>query len=151
MFFGSFAQSEYPARQIKIKFLNSSNTVELDLQTLEKNFIKIKSIETVTPYDTGIVKFEVIELAEILKFYYPKKDYKKITITATDGYSQNITKEELRAHIPFLAFKANQEYMTTKNRGTFRIVFNYGGKLDVEKKSMDPKWVWSIKEISILE
>lgn len=142
------AKSKSIGRQLKPKVIGSSVWKEKsisieDVMKQEKDFIKFK---TTSKYDKVALEFEGLPSDKFISFFGGDK-IKKIKFKAIDGYAIELTKAEWDK-FPFLfVVKTNGEFLSPKEKGTFRLMWDFDGKKETSAEVFAPKAIWQITEI----
>ncbi len=148
----SMADSAIPARQLKPKIVGNSpwkgKTISLeDVSKFEKEFTKYK---TTSKYDKEALEFEGLLSDKFLEHFGTNKTF-KLKFKAIDGYSVEISKEEW-TKFPFLfVVKTNGAYLSPKEKGTFRLMWNFDTKKEISPEVFAPKAIWQITEIEFID
>jgi hypothetical protein len=148
----TLADSAIPARQLKPKIIGNSplkgKTISLeDITKFETEFTKYK---TTSKYDKEALEFEGLLSDKFLEHFGTNKT-SKIKFKAIDGYSVEISKEEW-SKFPFLfVVKTNGAFLSPKEKGTFRLMWNFDTKKEISPEVFAPKAIWQITEIEFID
>ncbi len=127
--------------RLEVKGPMVRNPVSLEYEDLSNMMMIKKSVLLICPgFFADYAEWEGVPLSNILKKAEVKKNYKKITFHAMDGYSSSFDREEIENNLFFLSLKVNGETLPKEHGFPVRLVAEnfYGGK-----------WVKWIKTIDV--
>jgi hypothetical protein len=117
---------------------------ELTVETLTKDFPTLSAVTTEWRSE-GKHEFKGVLLRDFVK-KYAQAGVMKVKVTATNDYSQELSEKDLQEWDALLAFQEDGQVITTKNKGTFRIVYDYH-KYDrnmAVKSMLENNSVWQV-------
>jgi hypothetical protein len=124
---------------------------QLSVETLKKDFPHLSSIKTEWRTE-GKHEFEGVLIRDLVK-KYAGPGVTKAKVTATNAYSQDLTAKDWDEWGALLAFQEGGTVIPTKNKGTFRIVYDYQ-KFDEKpavKSMLENNSVWQVVKIEFLK
>jgi len=99
---------------------------------------------TFWPADDGT--YEGVLLSELLAAF-GLEDARAIRISAADGFSQIMPREDWARWPVMLATRKNGKLMSRRNKGPFRIIYPRDSDPTLEDLSYRLRWVWLVKRI----
>lgn len=149
--FSLMAQAE---RRHTIEFsgaLSNPSVKKLTVETLTKDFPQLGRITTEWRGE-GKHEFTGVWFRDLVR-KYAAAGVTKAKVTATNDYSQDLTSKDWNDWNALLAFQEDGKIIATKNKGTFRIVYNYQQfDKDLAVKSMlENNSVWQVIKIEFLK
>ena len=123
----------------------------LTVESLTQDFPQLAAITTEWRGE-GKHEFKGVWLKDLIQ-KYAAAGVTKAKITATNAYSQDLTSKDWNDWSALVAFQEDGKVIATKNKGTFRIVYNYQQfDKDLAVKSMlENNSVWQIIKIEFLK
>jgi hypothetical protein len=136
-------------RQNKLKVIGG-NVKELSVSALEKDFPKLTKLKTSLQKEE-VQLFEGVLFSDLIK-KYGNSGTAKVKVSATNNYAQILSEKDIKDWEALLAFKSDGKVISTKTRGTFRVVYDYA-KYKKEKDIdvvLDTNSVWQVITIEFL-
>ncbi len=123
----------------------------LTVETLTKDFPILSTVETEWR-DEGKHQFKGVPMQDFVK-KYAASGVTKAKVTATNDYSQPLTTKDWDEWGALLAFQEDGKVITTKNKGTFRIVYPYQKyNKDLSVKSMlENNSIWQVIKVEFIK
>ena len=110
-------------------------------------FIGLVVIETATPWNEGLVKFEGVPLTQLLKA--ANADGDTATVIALNDYSVDVPTADFSEFGTILAVKRNGEYMPVDDQGPFFVIYPFDSNPILQAQPYYGRAVWQVKEISV--
>jgi hypothetical protein len=107
----------------------------------------LQTIETTTPWHTGVVKFEGVSLAKLMKEVGAKGD--RAVAVALNDYRSEIPLEDFTKYNVILALKRNGEYMPVRDKGPLFIVYPYDSDSELKSQKYYSRSAWQVTRIEI--
>ncbi|MGH6943063.1 MAG: molybdopterin-dependent oxidoreductase [Geminicoccaceae bacterium] len=117
-----------------------------DLATIEE--LGVYRLTTPSPYDDGSPTFEGVLLSDLLA-KDGLADAEGVELSAADGYSQVIPREDWESYPVLLATR--QDGAPLVDRGPLRIIYPISGHPELAAELYQPRWVWQIKSIKAVD
>ena len=124
---------------------SASGTTTFDRNELES--MGLVAIETATPWNEGIVKFEGVPLTQLLKA--ANADGDTATVIALNDYSVDVPTADFSEFGTILAVKRNGEYMPVDDQGPFFVIYPFDSNPILQAQPYYGRAVWQVKEISV--
>lgn len=124
---------------------SASGTTTFDRNELEAMGLVV--IETATPWNEGIVKFEGVPLTQLLKA--ANADGDTATVIALNDYSVDVPTADFSEFGTILAVKRNGEYMPVDDQGPFFVIYPFDSNPILQAQPYYGRAVWQVKEISV--
>jgi hypothetical protein len=124
---------------------------KLTVEDLMRAFPKLSEITTEWRSE-GRHQFKGILVREIVK-KYAQPGVTKAQVTATNEYSQPLSAKDWDEWGALLAFEQDGDIIATKNKGTFRIIYDYQ-KFDKDmavKSMLENDSVWQVVKIEFMK
>lgn len=128
-----------PTRQIEMQVKIQNQIEVFNLEKLNTSKYKKHIFKTKSSYEKGEIKCEGILLEDLIQFNKIKVKY--VEVMAADNYIQKIPGDVIAKYNPYVVFKINDQFLTPKNRGTFRIIFDNSKISRSNQVLIDPLWV----------
>ncbi|MGZ5278988.1 MAG: hypothetical protein ACXWC9_03550 [Pseudobdellovibrionaceae bacterium] len=132
-------------------FVADPSLKQLTVDSLKKDFPRLSSIKTEWRTE-GKQEFQGVLFQNLVK-KYAGPGVTKAKVTATNAYSQDLSSKDWDDWGALLAFQEKGEIIPTKNKGTFRIVYDYQ-KFDEKpavKSMLENNSVWQVVKIEFLK
>ncbi|WP_432289048.1 oxidoreductase (plasmid) [Aminobacter sp. BA135] len=129
----------------KISVTNGNGVASFDRDMLEA--LGVTSIETTTPWFTGMVKFEGVPLQKIMELV--GADGKEAVAVALNDYKTTIPTEDFALHNVLLALKRDGHYMEVSDKGPLFIVYPYDSKPELQSQKFYSRSVWQLARLII--
>jgi hypothetical protein len=148
---GIVAQAE---RRHTIKLsgaLADSKTKTVTVESLAKDFHTLSVLDTEWR-DEGKHQFKGVTFQDFVK-KYASPGVTQAKVTATNDYSQVLTVKDWAEWGAFLAFQEDGQIISTKNKGTFRIIYPYQ-KFDKDlsvKSMLEGNSVWQVIKVEFIK
>ncbi len=123
----------------------------LTVEILSKDFPKLSVVETEWR-DEGKHQFQGVSMQDFVH-KYAAPGVTKAKVTATNDYSQSLTTKDWDDWGALLAFQEDGKIITTKNKGTFRIVYPYQ-KFDKDlsvKSMLESNSIWQVIKVEFIK
>ncbi|WP_395446340.1 molybdopterin-dependent oxidoreductase (plasmid) [Aminobacter sp. UC22_36] len=124
---------------------NGNGVASFDRAMLEE--IGVSSIETTTPWFTGLVKFEGVPLQKIMELV--GADGKEVVAVALNDYKTTIPTEDFARHNVLLALKRDGQYMAVSDKGPLFIVYPYDSKPELQSQKFYSRSVWQLARLIV--
>jgi hypothetical protein len=131
--------------------LADPSTKTLTVESLTKDFPSLSTVDTEWR-DEGKHQFKGVSMQDFVK-KYAAPGVTKAKVTATNDYSQPLTAKDWNDWGALLAFQEDGKVITTKNKGTFRIVYPYQ-KFDKDlsvKSMLESNSVWQVIKVEFIK
>lgn len=128
-----------------ISATNANGMAQFDRAMLEG--LGLQTIETTTPWHTGVVKFEGVSLAKLMKEVGAKGD--RAVAVALNDYRSEIPLEDFTKYNVILALKRNGEYMPVRDKGPLFIVYPYDSDSELKSQKYYSRSAWQVTRIEI--
>lgn len=127
----------------KIAVTNKGDTAQFDRAMLEE--LGTTTIETTTPWDEGVIKFEGVLIRELMKKVGASGE--RAAIVALNDYMSEIPLEDFEKYDVILALKRNGEYMGVRDKGPLFIVYPYDTQPELKTQTYYARSVWQVARI----
>ena len=149
-FDSSAAAEESSARPIltvigKIASTNGKPERSFDRAALEA--IGLETVQTVTPWYTGKVKFQGVAMAKLLGSVGAQGT--SVTVTALDDYVSTIPIEDFTKYHVILAMKRNGTDMAVNDKGPLFVIYPYDSKPELQNQTYYSRSAWQVKRIEV--
>lgn len=124
---------------------NGNGVASFDRDMLEE--LGISSIETTTPWFTGLVKFEGVPLQKIMELV--GADGKEVVAVALNDYKTTIPTEDFAKHNVLLALKRDGQYMAVSDKGPLFIVYPYDSEAELQSQKFYSRSVWQLARLIV--
>ena len=127
--------------RLEVKGSMVKNPVLLEYEDLSNMMMIKKNVLLICPgFFADYAEWEGVPLSNVLKKAGIKRNYKRITFHAMDGYTSSFDREDIENHLFFLSLKVNGQTLPKEHGFPVRLVAEdfYGGK-----------WVKWIKTIDV--
>lgn len=124
---------------------SAAGSVTYTRDDLEK--MGMVSIKTSTPWNQGVVDFEGVPLATLLKEAGANGTI--ATVTALNDYSVDIPTSDFTEFGTILAVKRNGEYMPVDDQGPFFVIYPFDSNPVLQGQPYHGRAVWQVKEITV--
>ena len=146
------AEPSKPARTPSITLLGAlkpgvANRISID--SLLKDFPKLHTFKAAKWQAEAPQEFEGVLVSDLVATY-GRQDVNELLFSATNKYASTLPAADWREHGALLAFRSNGQLISTRNRGTFRVVFDYARHPQLEQRIYDMKWVWQVESITFI-
>ena len=129
----------------KISVTNGNGVASFDRDMLEA--LGVTSIETTTPWFTGLVKFEGVPLHKIMELV--GADGKEVVAVALNDYKTTIPTEDFAKHNVLLALKRDGQYMAVSDKGPLFIVYPYDSEPELQSQKFYSRSVWQLARLIV--
>jgi hypothetical protein len=128
-----------------------NNSYVFDLEGLRKLGETTYSVKTPVDEvgDAGKVEYRGVPLVRIVSFAGFKKEARKIYIYGGDGYTADLSFEELPRLKPLVAYERDGVSMSSYKKGPLMLVFPMDELSSQNRKTAERMWVWNLKKIRI--
>jgi len=149
--FSGFAHAERRHTIELIGAVANPQIKKLTVEELKKDFPQLSEITTEWRSE-GRHQFKGVLLRDFVK-KYAQSGVTKAKVTATNDYSQPLSAKDWDEWGALLAFEQDGEVIATKNKGTFRIVYDYQKfDKDMSAKSMlENNSVWQVVKVEFIK
>lgn len=113
----------------------------------ELEAMELVTIETTTPWNEGVVKFEGVPLTVLLAKVNAQGE--TAIVTALNDYSVDVPTADFAAFGTILAFKRNGEYMPVDDQGPFFVVYPFDSDPVLQGQPYYGRAVWQVREITV--
>lgn len=137
-------------RAHKLKVVTAGGSKTLSIVDLEKEFPNRASLNTTLQKEPQ-QKFEGVFLKDLVEKWGNNK-VTKIRATATNKYTVYLTVKDWTEWNGLFAWKSNGQPISTKDRGSFRIVYDYA-KFAGDRETtvtQETNSVWQIVELELI-
>ncbi len=151
VFLGCLAQAERRHTIALSGATQPSAPHELSVEVLMKDFPTLSSVTTEWRSE-GKHEFKGILMRDFVK-KYAQAGVKKARLTATNDYSQELSDKDFNEWNALLAFEEDGQVIATRNKGTFRVVYDYH-KFDQNmavKSMLENNSVWQVIKIEFVK
>ena len=128
-----------------ISVTNGNGVASFDRDMLEA--LGVTSIETTTPWFTGLVKFEGVPLHKIMELV--GADGKEVVAVALNDYKTTIPTEDFAKHNVLLALKRDGQYMAVSDKGPLFIVYPYDSDPELQSQKFYSRSVWQLARLIV--
>ena len=129
----------------KIAATNGKPERSFDRAALEA--IGLETVETVTPWYTGKMKFEGVAMAKLLGAVGAQGT--SVTVTALDDYVSTIPIEDFTKYRVILAMKRNGTDMAVSDKGPLFVIYPYDSKPELQNQTYYSRSAWQVKRIEV--
>ena len=129
----------------KIASTNGKPERSFDRAALEA--IGLETVETVTPWYTGKVKFQGVAMAKLLGSVGAQGT--SVTVTALDDYVSTIPIEDFTKYHVILAMKRNGTDMAVHDKGPLFVIYPYDSKPELQNQTYYSRSAWQVKRIEV--
>jgi hypothetical protein len=129
----------------KISVTNGEAGAQFDRAMLEE--MGLVTVETVTPWYTGAVKFEGVPMDTLMKRVGASGE--RVTVVALNDYSSEIPFEDFAKYKVILALKRNGEYMPVRDKGPLFIIYPFDSMPELKSQTFYSRSVWQIAKIVV--
>lgn len=129
----------------KLTVESAAGSVTYTRDDLEK--MGLVSVKTSTPWNQGVVDFEGVPLATLLKEAGASGTI--ATVTALNDYSVDIPTSDFVEFGTILAVKRNGEYMPVDDQGPFFVIYPFDSNPVLQGQPYHGRAVWQVKEITV--
>lgn len=129
----------------KIEVTNNGDTAEFDRDMLEA--IGMVSIETVTPWTEGPVKFDGVPLAKLMELVGASGD--QVMAVALNDYTTEIPMADFAKYGVILALKRDGEYMPVRDKGPLFIVYPYDDYPELQSQTYYGRSAWQLAKLVV--
>jgi hypothetical protein len=131
----------------KISQANAENTAQFDLTTLEKmGLVKYKVND---PFAKTERTFTGVLLSQLLELVGTDPEAQTLELTALNEYSAELDMADVEKWPVLFALQADEAYIPLNDGGPAIIVFPFDDYSEIDHFTYDPKWVWSMTEITV--
>lgn len=113
----------------------------------ELEAMELVTIETTTPWNEGVVKFEGVPLTVLLAKVNAQGE--TAIVTALNDYSVDVPTADFAEFGTILAFKRNGEYMPVDDQGPFFVVYPFDSDPVLQGQPYYGRAVWQVREITV--
>lgn len=125
--------------------ISTGDTAEFSIGKLEA--LPHTTIETATPWHDGKVTFEGVLLSDLMNRI--GAEGVNAEVTALNDYRAVIPVSDFEASKPILAYKANGQYLTIRNKGPLFIIYPYDDHPEMKTEIFYSRSVWQVRTIVI--
>ena len=129
----------------KIAATNGKPERSFDRAALEA--IGLETVETVTPWYTGKMKFEGVAMAKLLGTVGAQGT--SVTVTALDDYVSTIPIEDFTKYHVILTMKRNGTDMAVSDKGPLFVIYPYDSKPELQNQTYYSRSAWQVKRIEV--
>ncbi|POF29999.1 molybdopterin-dependent oxidoreductase [Roseibium marinum] len=105
------------------------------------------TIETATPWHDGRVTFEGVLLSDLMSQIGAEGT--RAQVTALNDYRAVIPMSDFQSSKPILAYKANGQYLTIRDKGPLFIIYPYDDHPEMKTEIYYSRSVWQVRSILI--
>lgn len=109
--------------------------------------VGLETVETVTPWYTGKIKFEGVAMAKLLGTVGAQGT--SVTVTALDDYVSTIPIEDFTKYHVILAMKRNGTDMAVSDKGPLFVIYPYDSKPELQNQTYYSRSAWQVKRIEV--
>ncbi|QOF75041.1 molybdopterin-dependent oxidoreductase (plasmid) [Aminobacter sp. SR38] len=124
---------------------NASGSAQFDRAMLED--MGLTSIDTKTPWFTGMHKFEGVPLDRIMKLIAAHG--KEVVAVALNDYSTTIPLKDFADYGVLLALKRDGQYMPVSDKGPLFIVYPYDRDPELQSQKFYSRSVWQLSRLIV--
>lgn len=150
--FPSISTSKPSERQHKLNLVfEDGKTTEFSVDKIEKDFPVLNKLKT-SLQGEPVQQFEGVLISDFVAKYAPAGTT-KLKVSATNNYTQTLTDKDWKEWGAFLAFKSDGKTISTKTRGTFRVIYDYE-KFKSNKEIisiLETNSVWQVIKIEFIK
>ena len=139
------AAGDEPVLTISGRINGGEGSVALERSAIEA--LGVVSIETHTPWNEGLVRFEGVPLDVLME--HAKAEGEIATVVALNDYSSEVPFSDFSEHQVILAVKRNGQYMPVDDQGPFFIIYPYDSDEALQTQVYYGRSVWQVKEIVV--
>lgn len=125
----------------------SSATESVSFTRDELEAMNVVTVETSTPWNEGVVKFEGVLFTDLLAEINAEGE--TTVVTALNDYSVDVPTADFAEFGVILAFKRNGEYMPVDDQGPFFVVYPFDSNPVLQGQPYYGRAVWQVKEITV--
>lgn len=134
--------------EMVLKVATAAGAQAYDLATLEA--LGAYRMTTRSLWDQDIVTFEGVLLADLLKDA-GLGEIGAVELTALDGYSQIVPREDWTSYPVLLATREDGNVLLGSERGPLRVVYPLSVYPELDEDAYHERWVWSLARIKPVE
>jgi len=141
-----------PSRTHKITLLGALKRgapTQVSLDLLLKDVPKTHAFKAPKWQEEAPQEFEGVLLSDFVAAY-GRPNVVELLVVATNKYASSLLAADWRENGAMLAFRSNGALIPTRNRGTFRVVFDYVRHPKLEQQVYDMKWVWQVESLTFI-
>jgi hypothetical protein len=124
---------------------NAAGAAQFDRSMLEG--MGMVTIETTTPWHSGVVKFEGVPLKKLMEQVDAKGE--RAVAVALNDYRSEIPLADFSKYNVILALKRDGEYMPVRDKGPLFIVYPYDSDTELKSQKYYSRSAWQVTRIEI--
>ncbi len=129
----------------KITNTNDGNAAVFDRPMLEA--LGMSSVETATPWYTGIIKFEGVRMDTLMR--YVGATGESVTAIALNDFSSEIPISDFSRYGVLLALKRDGKYMPISDKGPLFIVYPYDSSPELRAQKFYSRSAWELAQLIV--
>lgn len=129
----------------EIGTMNAADTAQFDLEMLEA--MPVTTITTSTPWTDGETVFEGVLLSDL--FETLGADGTTLTATALNDYAVTMPVTDEMGAEPLLAYKADGNYLSVRDKGPLWIVYPYDQDPSLTSEVYLSRSIWQLDRLTV--
>jgi hypothetical protein len=137
-----------PALVLRISVLPSAGEAR-DINLSQEQLLALpkRTVTTMTPWTEGLVKFDGVSLAEIIRISGAMPT--RIHAIALNNYAVDIPAADAKLPDVIVAYRKNDAYMSVRDKGPFWLIYPLTGQPELDTEATHSKMIWQLKSLEL--
>ena len=106
-----------------------------------------RTVKTMTPWTDGLVDFEGVPLAELIRIAGASPT--RIQATALNNYAVEVPAADAGIADVIVAYRMNGEYMRVRDKGPMWLIYPLTSQPELDTEATHAKMIWQLKSLEL--
>jgi len=106
-----------------------------------------REVSTTTPWTDGLVKFEGVALAELIRAAGAKPV--QVHAIALNNYAVDIPASDAEIDDVIVAYRKNGDFMPVRDKGPLWLIYPLTGQPELDTEATHAKMIWQLKSLEL--
>jgi hypothetical protein len=142
------AADPLPPLTLKLAIIASAGQPqEMELSRDQLLALPKRIVKTMTPWTHGLVEFEGVALAELIRISGATPT--RIQATALNNYAVELPAADAGIADVIVAYRMNGEYMPVRDKGPLWLIYPLTGKPELDTEETHSKMIWQLQSLEL--